>query len=465
MPDNKTTNMTNEWDGLPMPKRIYAIIAILTGLFMSVVSTSICNVSLPEIAEQLGVSNGLSIWVLNSYQLATIVFLLPLGALGDKFNYRSVYITGIAIFTVSSFCCSISTSFETLVASRIMQGFGSACMTSVNTSLVRTVYPKRYLARGMGFNACVVAISSVSGPTIATIILSQGTWHHLFTVNVPLGMIALLLSWLFMPYNPSRSKNKEIDWLGSFFCMMTVGLMMMSTESFCHNWGGTSTIVLLFGFICFGTILVRNQRSKSEPLLPLDLFKIPIFCLSIGTSLCSFTAQMLVMTSMPFLLKNEMGYTTAEVGMVMTCWPIVLMFVAPMSGFLVEKLHAGLMGGLGLAIMAMGLYGLWSTTAETGMESVCLRMSICGIGFGLFQSPNNSTILSSAPQNRSGGASGMLATARVTGQTLGSSIVALVFYTSPEEGAHHALGIAIFVALAGAAVSMLRVSEKMPQRK
>ena len=197
-----TLHIEHSRDGIPMPRRIWAILAVAFGVSLSVIDATIANVALPTIARELGISSADSIWIVNAYQLAIMVSLLSFSALGERIGYRRVYIGGLALFTVASVGCALSGSLQTLVLTRVMQGFGAAAVTSVNTTLIRIIYPKAQLGRGMGINATVVAVSSVAGPTLAAAILSAADWPWLFAVNIPIGLVALWLSRRFLPDNP-----------------------------------------------------------------------------------------------------------------------------------------------------------------------------------------------------------------------------------------------------------------------
>ena len=195
-----------------MPRRLWAILAVAFGVSLSVIDSAIANVALPTIGLELGISAADSIWIVNAYQLAIMVSLLSFSALGDVVGYRKVYIGGLMLFTVASVGCALSTSLPTLVLARVMQGFGAAAVTSVNTTLIRIIYPKAQLGRGMGINATVVAVSSVAGPTLAAGILSVAQWPWLFAVNIPIGLVALWLSHRFLPDNPVRVSARRFDW-------------------------------------------------------------------------------------------------------------------------------------------------------------------------------------------------------------------------------------------------------------
>lgn len=449
-------------DGLPLPKRYWAILAIALGVSLSVLDTTIANVALPTISDELHTSPSTVIWVVNAYQLSTIISILSFSSLGEIWGYKKVYLTGISLFIVASLMCALSTSFWTLIAARILQGFGASAITSVNTSLLRIIYPQRFLGRGMGINALVVAFSLAAGPTIASIILSFASWHWLFAVNIPVGLLALVVGFRFLPLNQVSIKGRKFDFISSLGNALTFALLLFVMESISHQ---QKIQFILFGVILFAIVsykFIRRQLRQKYPLLPVDLLKIPIFALSIGTSVTSFTAQMLAMVSLPFFLQKTLGYSGSEIGFLLTPWPLAIIVVAPIAGWLVERVHAGLLGAIGLAIFSLGLFLLAFLPNNPSDFSIIWRMVICGAGFGLFQSPNNSVIVSSAPAYRSGGASGMLGTARLLGQTLGTALVAMIFSLIPGTGTQSSLLLAgIFAALA-AMVSSLRLSQPLP---
>ena len=337
-----------EWDGLPMPTRFWAILAVAFGVSLSVIDGAIANVALPTMARMLGISSANSIWIVNAYQLAIVVSLLSFSALGDVIGYRKIYIGGLGIFIVASLGCTLSDSLATLVTARVCQGFGAAAITSVNTTLIRLIYPRRHLGRGMGVNATVVAVSSVAGPTLASGILSIATWPWLFAINIPIGLIACLLSYRFLPKNPVRIRGRHFDWRDGLMNALTFGLLIASIEGYSHglkpSYIGISVILL----VVIGTLFVRSQLHKPYPILPFDLLRIPIFSVSVLTSICSFLGQMLAMVALPFYLQHEFGYDEVATGLLMTAWPAVIMVVAPVAGLLVERVHAGLLGGMGV---------------------------------------------------------------------------------------------------------------------
>src|SRR6185503_6119030 len=218
------------------------------------------------------------------------------------------------------------------------------------------------------------------------------------------------------------------------------------------------------GGIAAGAALVRRDWSKPNPLMPIDLLKIPIFTLSITTSVISFAAQMLAYVALPFLFQSVLGRSVIATGLLMTPWPIAVGIAAPFAGRLADRMSAGLLGGIGLAIFSVGLFFLSRLGPSPDNFEIAWRMAVCGLGFGLFQSPNNRTIVSAAPKPRSGAAGGMLATARLLGQTTGAVAVGVAFHLAGVRVTPHLLLAAAIAALAAAGISLLRMSVAPPGR-
>jgi DHA2 family multidrug resistance protein-like MFS transporter len=444
--------------GLPIPQRYWAMLVIALALTLAVLDSAIANVALPTIARNLHASAAGSIWVVNAYQLAVTISLLPLASLGDRIGYRRIYLSGLILFTVSSFGCALATSLPALALARVVQGFGAAGVMSVNTALVRMIYPPNQLGRGVAINAMVVAVSSAVGPTVASGVLAVASWPWLFAINVPIGIAAIIGGFKALPMNPGH--ESPYDYLSALLNACVFGLLIFAVDGLGHGERLGYITLEALGALVIGYFFVRRQLTQPAPLLPIDLLRIPVFALSIGTSVCSFCAQMLAFVSLPFLLQDTWGMSQVETGLLMTPWPAVIIVAAPLSGVLSDKVSAGWLGGAGLAALTAGLLLLATLGAHPEPMQIVWRMALCGVGFGIFQSPNNRTILSSAPRDRSGGASGMLGTARLTGQTLGAALVALLFGIAPQNGSTVALYVAAGFAAVGAVVSTMRVMQR-----
>ncbi|WP_363316679.1 MFS transporter [Alistipes sp.] len=450
-------------DGLPMPRRLGAILAVAFGVGLSVLDATVVGVALPTLSREMGVSSADSIWIVNAYQLATVVALLPLSALGDSLGYRRIYVAGLALFTLASALCALAGTYPLLVAGRVLQGFGAAAVTSVNTTLIRIIYPRAQLGRGMGINATVVAVSSVAGPTVAGALLAVGDWPWLFAVNLPVGVAAFALARRFLPDNPEPCAGRGFRWRDAALNALTFGCLMASVEGFSHGADRRWVAVGLAVAVAVGWRFVRGQLRAERPLLPFDLMRIPLFLVSILTSVCSYFAQMLAMVALPFYFQHECGYDACRTGLLLTAWPAVIVVAAPVAGSLVGRIHAGLLGGAGLAAMAAGLLALALLPDNPATGSIVWRLMLCGVGFALFQSPNNSLLIASAPRHRSGSASGMLATARLVGQTAGAGAMALLFHLAPEAPTRAALLLSCLCAAAGSLTGFSRLSLPLPE--
>ncbi|HJW41259.1 MAG TPA: MFS transporter [Rhizomicrobium sp.] len=448
-------------DGLPAPQRIWAIVTVALGIVMAVMDSSIANVALPTIAGDLHASPALSIWIVNGYQLAITISLLPLAALGDIIGYRRVYVAGLILFTLASLLCAVSHSLPMLAAARVVQGFGGSGIMSVNSALIRFIYPHRLLGRGLSINTLIVAVSAALGPTVASGILSVADWPWLFAVNVPFGIAAIAIAIRALPHTPRAKHSFDVG--GAVLIAILFGLLIGSIDAFGHGESFLWFALELAVTAVIGFLMVRREATAAAPMLPVDLMRIPIFALSIATSVCSFAAQMLALVSLPFLLQSELHFTAVQTGLLITPWPIAIALVSPIAGRLADRYPAGLLGAIGLVVFASGLFALALLPDPPGIADIAWRMALAGLGFGLFQSPNNRAMIGSTPRERSGGASGMLGTARLLGQTLGAALVALVFSRVAGHGTVVSLYVAVGFALAAAAVSSLRLFERVAQ--
>ena len=416
--------------------------------------------ALPTIAQQLGVSSADSIWVVNAFQLVIMMTLLPFSTLGELYSYKRVYLGGVAVFTVASVFCTLSHSLPMLIASRAFQGLGASMMMSVNTSIAKLVFPKRHLGKGVSLNATVVALSAVSGPSIAAAILSVASWPWLFAINIPMGIVTFMMGWRFLPDNPTHVLGRKFNFQDALLNVLVFGLLIGCIELYSHD-GRLSTVLIGAAFLLVsGWFYVRTQLHRRYPMLPFDLLRIPMFSMSVITSIVSYTAQMLALVGMPFLLLHTFGMNAVETGVVMTSWPFIVMFVAPLSGSLSDRVHPGLLGGLGLLLMSAGCFLLSYIPEDASHLDIAWRLMMCGAGFGFFQSPNNHMLLSSAPNHRAGSASGMLSTARLTGQAVGASLVALLFHLFGDKAPHDAMLLAGALTVCAALFSFLRLRTK-----
>jgi DHA2 family multidrug resistance protein-like MFS transporter len=439
-------------DGVPTPQRHWAVLAIALAIAMSVLDGSIANVALPTIAHALQARPASAIWMINAYQLTIVASLLPMASLGEIFGYARIYRVGLAVFVLASALCAASGTLALLVAARVLQGLGAAGVMSVNGALIRFIYPRALLGRGIGLNAMVVALSSVAGPTLAAGILSVASWQWLFAVNVPTGLVALAIALRGLPATPTVSR--PFDVVSTALNAITLGLLIVVISE--AGLGLPIVLGLLGIMLASGALLVRRQLGQAAPLLPLDLLRIPAFALSVLASILTFSAQMLAFVSLPFYVQDSLGWSSVETGLLMTPWPLALVVVAPLAGRLSDRISAGVLGTTGLLLLAAGLLLIALAPAQSSARLFPWLLALCGVGFGLFQAPNNRIMLQAAPRHRAGGASGMQATARLLGQSCGAAFVALILAIEDNHGSLIPVMVAAGLATLAAVATVVR---------
>ena len=445
-------------DGLPVPRRYWAIVSIGLGITLAVLDGAIANVALPSIARDLKASEAASVWIVNAYQIAIVVSLLPLASLGEIVGFRRVSQAGLALFTVASIGCAFADSILTLSLARVIQGLGAAGIMSVNGALVRFTYPHRLLGRAVGINAVIVSLAAAAGPTIASAILAVGHWRWLFGLNVPIGLLAVSLAGFTLPHNPLQ--KRALNWTGAALSIAAFGLAITGMQALAHGEAATLAFGLVGAGLVAGVLLFRHEMPRKAPLIPFDLLARPMFSLSVATSVISFTAQMMAFVALPFFIQGPLGLSAVETGLLMTPWPLATMVAAPVAGYLSDRYSVGVLGAVGLTLFACGLMALALLGPDAAKVDIVWRMALCGAGFGFFQSPNNRALLSEAPRERAGAAGGMLGTARVFGQSLGAVVVAFLLAAAPGDGVRRGFELAAVLALFGAVMSGSRIRRR-----
>jgi len=447
-------------DGLPWEQRRWAIATLFTALAMASLDTAIANIALPAISADLHVSPAEAVWVVNVYQIALVATLLPLGALGEIVGHQRIYLCGLLLFTLASVGCALAWSLPSLLVARTLQGLGASGIMAVNAALVRFVYPSRMAGRGFGHNALVVGVAFTFGPTIASGILAIGPWPWLFAVNLPFGIVAMLIGIRMLP--PTPRTGHAFDFPGALLAACCLGLFITGIGSAAHGATVVTVIIELAAAIVLGFFLQRRHADHPAPMLPIDLFRRALFALSAATAVCSFAVQGLAFVSLPFYFEDILHRSQVETGFFLTPWPLVVAIMAPIGGHLSDRYPAGLLCGAGLVLLGIGMALLALLPADPSVANIVWRMVVCGIGFGFFQTPNLRAIMGSAPPHRSGSASGIVATARLTGQTTGAALAALCFTLAGREGATLALALGAGFAALGSVMSFLRLAVAPP---
>jgi DHA2 family multidrug resistance protein-like MFS transporter len=452
-PNHRSGNGPPETDGLPVPQRHWVALCLVLGVALSTLDSAIANIALPTIARELAASDSATIWVVNGYQLAAAVCLLPAASLGEILGHKRVYAVGLIVFTIASLACAMSPGLGALVAARLAQGAGGACMSALSPALIRGTYPRRLLGSGFALIALTVAISSALGPTVAAFILSVANWPWLFLVNLPICLVTLALFLIVAPFN--RGDARAFDLPGALLSAVALGLMVIGVDALGGSRIDIAAGEIVAGFAC-GLLLVWQQMRRKVPLLPLDLLRIRLFTLSIGTSICSYCAQIMAYVSIPFMLQTVMHRSPVATGLLVTPWPLLVAFAAPVAGRLSARYPASILGSAGLAVLASGLLLLVALPGAPADWDIAWRMGVCGVGFGFFQTPNNLAVMTAGPVARTGAAGGMLAVARTIGWTLGSALVALVFAVWQSRATTVCLEVAAAFAAFAAVISSAR---------
>ena len=446
-------------EGLPGRERGLAMAAVMTMTTMAVFDGSMINIALPQIARSLDASLGATVWVSNGYLLSAAMTLAIFAALSSRIGFRSIFAFGLGLFTLASVGCALSSSLDMLVIMRVLQGIGGAATLSIGPAILRSVFPNRLLGRILGLNALLIGTSTAIAPILGGTILSTLSWQWLFAINIPLGIIALLLTLRVIPNNPAL-KREPFDYAGALLSAVALGALIMAADAFTHPGNGDLTTAVIFASIAIltGLAFIWVQQRVTKPLLPLNIFASSRFSLAALTSLASFVSQGITFIALPFLFQSVYGYSALVSALLFTPWPIGIILAAPHAGRLADRYSAAIVSTAGLCIFAIGLTLLAMLPEHAQAWDICLRSLICGIGFGCFQSPNNKEMLSNASRENSGYASGVLAIMRTFGQCLGAAFVGVMMSIYAQNSAvHFSLWMAVVATVLAIALSVSRL--------
>ena len=406
--------------------KILMCVVIMT--FMSCIDGSIVNVALPLIARDLNVTMAQVEWVVTSYLLIISVLVLLNGRIGDIKGKNKVFKLGILIFTIGSICSGFSKNLVLLIASRVVQGIGASCTMAVNMGIITSIY-KEGEGRGkaLGISASVVALGTMIGPSIGGILASI-RWDLIFWINVPIGIINLILANKVLEKDNIKIEDK-IDVRGTIaFGFFIVSLILSVTKG---EFVGYTNKYILFGFLIsiIGLIIfLYLQKTVKSPVLDLKLFKNKLFLTSILCNFLTFIGLSSVTIILPFYLQDVLKMSTLHAGFFLMIYPLVLGIVSPYSGKLSDKLNSKYIATIGCLILSIGLILLGTVKENTSLFQVAIYSGIMGLGNGLFKSPNNGLVMKEIKKSQLGIAGSVNALLRNVGMVFGITLSTTLLY-------------------------------------
>ncbi|ALH96100.1 MFS transporter [Acinetobacter equi] len=429
------------------------LVGLSIAIFISNLDIAIINLALPHISHELNISFAVSIWAITSYQLVMAALILPLAVFADKLGYRLIFQIGLIIFTIASFFCGFSQTIEQLIWARALQGLGATAILATNIALIRQLYPAEKLGLGFGFNTFVLALGFVTGPIIASLILSHFHWSWIFLLNIPLGIISYFLC----RYIPKSKENKfsKINLISMFLSVLMFSSIILALANFSISNSLKNTGIFLSIGIISSILLYRRDKNHKYPIFPIDLFKNSIFNLSLIASFFGFVTQGLALVALPYIFLS-LNYSKQEIPLLILAWPLMGAITGPLAGILSNKISPAYLGAIGFMFVVVGLGSMAYFTDELPQYITFIIMLFCGIGFGLFYTPNQRMFISNLAMNRSGVAGGMLNISRIMGQTVGTSLVAISINFS-SNSLVAMLVIGALAAFCGSLVSLYRI--------
>lgn len=397
--------------------------AVAIGIFMATLDSSIVNVALPTLVRSLDTDFPTIQWVILAYLLALATLLLGIGRLADMHGKKPLYSTGFVIFTVGSMLCGLSPTAGWLIASRVVQGVGAAMILALGLAIVTEAFPSDERGKALGIAGSTVSVGIVVGPTLGGLLIETLSWHWIFFVNLPVGILGTLLALRYVP-DVRPGEEQRFDYAGAITLFVSLLALSLSLTLGQEMGFDAQPILLLFVLSAlFLFLFVIQERRHKQPMIDLRLFRNALFSVNLVTGLMVFVAIAGTIILIPFYLELVLGFPTGQVGLLMATVPLGLGVVAPLSGALSDRVGTRLITVVGLMILAFGYYAMSTLTAQTSIVGFILRFLPVGVGMGTFQSPNNSAVMGAVPRRRLGIASGLLAITRTLGQTAGIAIV------------------------------------------
>jgi EmrB/QacA subfamily drug resistance transporter len=419
--DPATTPARSPWIGFS---------AVSVGTFMATLDGSIVNVALPTITRELHASLAGVEWIIASYLLVISAALLTAGRLGDLFGHRLIYASGLLVFTAGSGLCGLAPGLAPLVGARAVQALGACAMLAMGPAIVTSIFPAAQRGRALGTVASVVALGLTAGPPLGGFIVQHLSWRWIFFVNLPIGLAGV--TWTLRALPKARpARPAPLDRSGALLQAATLGAGVAGIQAVPES-GGRATALMVVA-LATGVLLVRHLRRVPAPVIDLDLFRSRVFSAGIAGGLLSYAALFSSTFLTPFFLTRVKGLDPGALGAMLTSVPLALSVVSPVAGWLSDRFGPRALGPVGMVALAAGLVLVGMADQDTPPVAIALRLGLCGVGMGLFQSPNNSAVMGTLPRAQLGSGGGMLATARNLGMVVGVSVASALFRARAGE--------------------------------
>nr|WP_143191955.1 MFS transporter [Paenibacillus sp. P46E] len=437
-----TISATYQEDAAVQKKRWIILIVLNLFTFMSTLDGSIVNIALPVLVKKLQLPMAQVEWVTTGYLMAICAAILFFGKLGDIAGKIRIFKIGTVIFIIGSLLCGLSASLPFLIASRVIQAIGASMTMANSQGIVTDIFPATERGKALGLIGTFVSLGSIAGPSLGGIIVSALGWEYIFWVNVPIGLIAIVLGWKVLPKDLVRVKSR-IDLPGSllfaiFIVTLFAGLLLGQQLGYGDSRILSALIAAAAAFIVF--IIVELRRT--QPLLQLSLFKNPLFSLSILCAFLVFVANFCFNIIAPFYAQNMLNLSPFYAGFLLMLFPISMVVVAPLSGALSDKIGSEFLTFAGLIVMVIAQFGLARLHDGSAVALVGVWIAMLGIGSGLFQSPNNSLIMSKVPRTQLGSAGSVNSLVRNVGMVVGITIATtILFHVMSNKAGYRVTGL------------------------
>lgn len=382
------------------------------------------TVILPPVAAHFGISAAESAYVVKAFHAGVLLVLLPLSSLGERVGYDRLLRAGFLVLALGAAGAMVAPTYPLLIACRFAQGLGASAIVSVGSALIRHIFPARYLVRAFSYSALIVACTAAAGPAIVSGLLAFGSWHRVFILTAALCVIALVVGWRSLPHS---SHDEAYDWLSAILYIVAAAALLGGIELVEADLSVALVAIAAIVFVPACAALFHRSLRHQRPIVPFDLLRSSSFILSVLTSIGAFSAQTLAFIALPFFLIGDGLRTAEDIGPLLVAWPAAIAVSAPLAGRLAERLSPSVIASVGLTLMGTGLALLSVVRPDAGALSLMAHLALCGVGFGLFQTPNNYLLLTAAPMQRAGAAAGMQAMARHLGQIVGAIAAGVTF--------------------------------------